>query len=301
MTIRHKKVVVRPDGADPTQVQPSDWNDDHEIVDFVGMPIVNAIPTPDADHVAMFAWNNGGYPTLMARASGRPAFAVQPHFGFRSVRWAQAFGNGNSINAINLGNQTVGNAFTINIASGSLLAATPRRGFATGTAADSGAGWRSNSLMNFRDGGFFASFRFSLDVSPLGSRGLVAMRNSTDVFSANTEPSSTTVATLGVSFDSTDSGLSFIRRGTSAAVVTPSTIARNQTSLYELLVFAPANEDRVVLTLRDLSLGLEDSQEFTDNLPGASVGLAPHFHIANGATGADCRLGFATFYVESEV
>lgn len=33
MAIRHKKVSTVPDIGDPNLVQPSDWNDEHDVVD----------------------------------------------------------------------------------------------------------------------------------------------------------------------------------------------------------------------------------------------------------------------------
>jgi len=46
MAIRHKKTAERPDNSDPSEVQPSDWNDSHDADGYLGR-IIDLAATPD--------------------------------------------------------------------------------------------------------------------------------------------------------------------------------------------------------------------------------------------------------------
>lgn len=58
LTISHKKVSTIPDGSDPTQVLPSDWNDTHQIAWGFATPNTSVLTSAHADTPGDPYWNN---------------------------------------------------------------------------------------------------------------------------------------------------------------------------------------------------------------------------------------------------
>jgi hypothetical protein len=304
--IRHKKQITRPDGRDPTQVQPSDWIDDHVIVDGIALPVAEVNPSPGTGEVALFAQDNGGQPVLSVREPGRAPVALQPHLAFKNIRLAQARGNSTVVSVFGLLYTTTGGSFSSTMASTTLKDSVPRRGHETAASADSAAGWRANFLSNFRgsdgvSGGFLISMRFALDTAPTGARFFAGLLSSTNAIGGASDPGSFASSLMAIGFDAADADWQFIRHdGSGSPEKVASTIARNTTSLYEFLLFARSGDDEAYFTLRDLTLGLEDRRVFTTKLPAASTMLALQMSMSSGATGVACQFSVSTVYVETE-
>lgn len=195
------------------------------------------------------------------------------------------------------------------LASGSLRAST-RRAIVTSAATANSASelrvpatrcWRGDSAGL---GGFFAVFRFGCSVS-VPRRMFVGLLGATGATSTSQSPSALTNM-IGIGNDSADSNLQIMSNDASgtatkvdlgASFPVPS-LSGNE--MYELTLFAKANDTSVGWRVVRLDTGDVASGTISSDLPASTTFLAPHLYVNNDGVANAVVLDFYRYYLSSD-
>jgi hypothetical protein len=144
--------------------------------------------------------------------------------------------------------------------------------------------WRGNAAGL---GGFRVRVRWGYTLSNLaGHRAFVGLMAATGNV-LNTGDPSAQANIIGVGFDAANAvgdGWQILRNdGAGTAPAVPSGIARNNTSLLELLIVAEPNASSLTVELRDLSLGTTSGElTYTTELPDSATFLGFRAEVSTG-------------------
>lgn len=137
-------------------------------------------------------------------------------------------------------------------------------------------------------GGFYARFRFGTSTIGVGCRGFFGLASTTSAL-ANAEPTTFTQV-VGLYFDTTDTNwkMTFCSAGTQVSEDLGSDFPVDDSSVYEIEIWAAPNGERVVLKARKLGdqTILPIVRYHKNRIPDATSLLSPHMWVNNGVTGA---------------
>lgn len=154
-------------------------------------------------------------------------------------------------------------------------------------------------------GGFFAFFRFGLNVYNAGSRMFVGLAVDTTAMLTTADPS-TKFNLCGFGFDAADTRFSFIHND-GAGLGVKETIGTQPglqaSNAYDAYVYCRPNDTRIYYRLDDITNQITIVDAYTDNkLPLNTTMLNAQIAVGNGAlTGANsASFGLSRMYIESD-
>lgn len=309
--IKHQFVSAKSDGADATLIQPSNWNAEHVIEDYLDYPNLGAIPAAPSSGLRTFARSRAG--RLLPHVIGPSGIdvALQPGlFGNSISMWSPSTGTtvstnfGTSWTARNSGTGAA-QAHPAR-ASTNPLTSMVRATFGTGTTATGTSGIQSTLNIAWRGnaanlGGWFWFSRFAVETFASDLRLFVGLSSRNAAL--NADPS-TFNHSVGLCKDSADSNWSILTRGTAATktpLTTPLTVAAGD--ILDLLMFAPPNGSSVIVRVANAVTGTvyADDVEVTSNLPGNTTFMYAHASIQS-VTGTTAKLlALNRIYVETDL
>jgi hypothetical protein len=308
--IKHAFASAKPDGADPTQIQPSNWNAEHVVEDYLDMPLGATPPAPAAGTLRTFARARAGRALPHFVGPSGLDSALQPAlFGNTSYMWLAGTGTTASINwgtnwqARNAGTGAAQAHPTK--ASTNALTSMNRATFSTGTTATGSSGIQSGATVAWRGnaaglGGFFFFARFGVEVYEPAMRYLVGL--SALNAALNGEPSAQN-NTIAVGKDSTDTNWQLIFRSGSATTKVDTGAPVTAGQVLDLTLGAHPNGSSVTCRLTDAVTGtvIVDNTVHTANLPGNTVFMFAHAQAQStvGVTGK--LLALNRIYVETDI
>jgi len=314
--IKHPFTSAKPDGADPTQIQPSHWNQDHAIEGRLDFPFTENPGLPPTDHVGLFG----------RRIAGRmmPAFispsgldsALQPWLARNKIAWFNPPGNNSLAQAMGMSMTVTGVAAQANVGTANIHQAMRRLEYVvTPASATAVAGLRSpSSQFHIGDaatpfGGFTFIARFgpSRGVASNATRRFFAGMTSNINAPTDVDPSAgTTWANIiGVGADAADTNFHIMHRtGTDAVTKINTGIPKayaDSTEMFELALFtAPTGTPSVGYRFTRLSDGVFFSGTITTALPAATTLLTWQLYTSVGGTSSVIGLAVASVYLETD-
>lgn len=310
MPIKHAKVSAKADGGDTTLVQPSDWNAEHVVENYLDLPDISTPAAPPAASLRLFTRSQAGrmLPAFIG-PSGLDS-NLQPAL-FRNTIYMWLPGTGTTV-AINFGTSwTARNSGTGAAqahparASTNALTSMNRATFSTGTTATGTSGIQSTATVAWRGnaaglGGFFYFSRF----------GVETFRSDIQVFNGlsarNTamggEPSLDN-NTIGVCKDAADVNWQVVTRSGTTTTKTDTGVAVAAGTILDLMMFAPPNGSTVTVRLVNAVTGavIVDDLVISTNLPANTTFLSAHAGIRSTTGTTAALLALNRIYVENDL
>lgn len=236
---------------------------------------------------------------------------VQPGFAFnRIMNVAPAAGStaGSAMQAMGTAFSNSGTLSNPVPTSTNLRTSTRRTNFSTGGTAGAISYNRAQVLECWRGnaaglGGFFYVVRFSLDTLVAGMRSYFGLVNTTSN-PTNIDPtSSTTLAKLGMAINTNSGNWNLVHNSAGAGVTVinlGSNFPVNNTDMFELVLYTPANASSVTYRVSNLSTGNVTSGTLSSNLPANTLFLAPTHWITNNATASAAIMSLHRWYLETD-
>lgn len=308
--IKHQFVSGKADGGDATLVQPSNWNAEHVIEDYLDYPAGPIPAAPSAGKLRTFARSRAG--RIMPHFVG-PAgvdVAVQPAF-FGNTIYMWLPGTGTTV-AINVGTSwTARNAGTGAAqahpakASTNALTSMARATFGTGTTATGSSGIQSAATVAWRGnaanlGGFFFFARFAVETYEAAMRYLIGLSALNAALAG--EPSAQN-NTIGICKDSTDTNWQLVQRNGTTTTKTDTGLAVAAGTILDFIMFAPPNGSTATCRL----VNAVDGTVYVDNvalnttLPVATTFLYAHAQAMSTAGTTAKLLALNKIYVETDL
>lgn len=311
MPIKHAKTSAKADGPDATLVQPSDWNAEHVVDQYLDLPDLPNIPAaPAAGQLRFFARNRAGRALPHIIGPSGIDVALQPGlFGNSISMWMPGTG---TTAAINFGTSwTARNVGTgaaqshPNKTSASAMASLSRAAFGTGTTATGSSGTQSSQPLAWRGnaaglGGFFMFMRLGVETLASDVRVLAGLSALNAALAGEPSAQNNTIA---LTKDSTDTNWFITTRSGSATTKTPTGCPVTQGQILDFLAFAAPNDGKVTVRLVDAVTGTVyvDDLEVTANLPVSTTFLYAHAQIQS-LTGTTAKLlALNRIYVETDL
>lgn len=308
--IKHAFTSAKSDGGDATLIQPSNWNAEHVIDQYLDYPVGGIPATPPAGTMRTFARSRGGRVLPHVVGPSGVDVALQPAiFGNTSYVWLA--GTGTTV-AINWGTSwTARNAGTAAAqahptkASTNAMTSLNRATFGTGTTATGSSGIQSSASVAWRGnaaglGGWFFFARFGVETHEAAMRYLVGLSALNAALAG--EPSAQ-ANTIAVGKDSADSTWQLIfRDGTTVTKVnTGATVTAGQ--VLDFIMFAAPNGSNVTCRLVDAVTGtvIVDNTVHTANLPVSTTFLFAHAQCMSTVGTTAKLLALNRIYVETDL
>ena len=284
--IKHAFTSGKTDGADATLVQPSNWNAEHVVDQYLDMPDQATIPAaPAAGWLRTFARNRAGRALPHIIGPAGIDSALQPAF-FGNTIIMMMPSSSSGFTAIGTGFVARNNGTSAGIAtptrsSSNAMTSLSRTTFSTGTTATGASGvttnpvaWRGNAA---NLGGFFFFARFGIETLASDQRAFVGLSANNATMAAD---ASTWNNTIGLCKDSADSTWQLIERNASTATKTNSTCTVTAGQVLDFLMFAPPNASTVTMRLVDAVTGTVyvDDVVLNTTLPVATVFMYMQVH-----------------------
>ena len=310
MAIKHAFTSGKADGGDATLVQPSNWNADHTIQDYVDLPDVVTPATPATGWLRLFAKTRAARATLNTIGPAGIDVAYQPAlFGNTIIMWlpsattAQtAFGA--TYTARN--NGTGAAQATPARASTNAMTSLSRAQFGTGTTASGASGTQTAATVAWRGnaaglGGFFFHARFGVETTAADLRMMIGLSANNATMAAD---GSTWANTCALVKDSADSTWQFATRNATTLTKTATGCTVTAGQVLDLYVFAPPNNSATITArLVDAVTGtiFMDDVGITSNLPVNTTFLYMQAH-AQSVTGSTAKiLSVSKLYLETDL
>lgn len=273
--------------------------------------------TPAADGIKLYAKNFGGRLMPGVKGPSGQATVLQPHIGRNSISYAQPILGGATPSAVGIVLTATGTAAVASWASTSLHTKLPRSNYQVTVAATTAvAGWRYASVRftignnNSTDGAggfhYVCMWGPSTGVSTTTNRAFVGMANTTGA-PTDVEPSSITNI-VGMGWDAADTNIQIMHRGTGAVTkidlgASFPVPTANNTEVYELSMFSPANTTTQTVGYRVQNMATGDIAEgtITTNLPTTTTALAPRGWMSVGGTSSVIGIALMKLYVETDL
>lgn len=308
--IKHQKVSGKADGGDSTLVQPSDWNAEHVVDQYLDYPLVATPATPAAGNIRLFGRSRAGRALPHYVGPAGIDSALQPAlFGNTSYMWLA--GTGTTV-AINWGTSwTARNAGTgaaqahPTKASTNALTSMGRATFGTGTTATGSSGIQSSASVAWRGnaaglGGFFLFARFGVETHEAAMRYMIGL--SALNAALNGEPSAQ-ANTIALVKDAADANWFLATRDGAAVTKTATGLAVAAGTILDLTMFAPPNGSNVTVRLVNAVTGTVhlDNVVITNNLPVNTTFLFAHAQ-AQSTVGTTAKLlALNRIYIECDL
>lgn len=315
MAIEHKFSSAKSDGVDATLVQPSNWNDDHDINDQLDIPVVSTPLAPAAGTFGLFGRNVAG--RILPACIGPSGLdtALQPYLARNKVGWFNPPGNANTVQVIGMITPTAtGTATSAAVATTNIHTAARRLEYAMTSASSSAVAGARVAVVQYHIGSNstpYGGFTFITRFGP--SRGQAS--NSTRRFWAgltsitaaptDTNPSTWATNAIGVGADDTDTNWQIIHRaGTATATKIDTGIAKaynDNTEFFELALFtAPTGTPTIRYQFTRLSDNLVFSGSITSNIPAETQLLTWQIWTSVGGTSSVVGVSIGSVYVETD-
>lgn len=320
MALKHTFQSAKSDGADATQIQPSNWNAEH-VPDADGILFTASTTdpaTPASGFLNLYAKQiaNRNVPKWVGPAG--VDVPVQASLGYNRVTTMCPAGGTTATTVVSMMGPTGG--FTASASTFSSVTLTNTRlttsvrrcTLATSTTAGTVVYLRCNSLECWRGnlaglGGFFFTVRFGTEGTiQTGMRVFAGLADSIGT-PTNVNPlTSTTPGKIGMAYDqATSANWQLVTNitGTAPTVLDLGAsfpVNTSTSSLMELTLYCAPNGSTVGYRVWNLGSGVVTSGTLSTNLPANTTFLAPLLWATNNATSAAVTLGFNRWYLETD-
>ena len=293
--VKHSFTSGKTDGGDATLVQPSNWNAEHVVDQYLDIPDVVTPAAPSAGWLRMFAKTRAARATLNSIGPSGVDVAYQPAiFGNTIMLWLPSATTAQTAFGITYtarNNGTGAAQDTPARASTNAMTSLSRARFGTGTTASGASGtqtaataaWRGNSASL---GGFFFFARFGVETLAADQRMMIGLSANNATMAAD---ASTWANTCALVKDSADSTWQFATRNASLGTKTPSGATVTTGQILDLYMFAPPNNSATIyVRLVDVITGTiyMDDVAVTSNIPvnTAFMYMQAHTQSVSGTT-----------------
>lgn len=308
--IKHQKVSGKTDGGDATLVQPSDWNAEHVVEQYLDFPDTATPAAPAAGNLRYFTRSQAGRMLPAVIGPSGLDTNLQPALFRNSVyMWLPGTGTtasiawGSSWTARNSGTgaaqahptkSSTNNLTTLN-----------RATYSTGTTATGTSGIQSSATVAFRGnaagrGGFFYFARFGVETYRTDLQIQVGLDARNAALAG--EPSAGNNS-CGICKDSGDTNWHFYTRSGSATTKTDTGLAVAAGDILDLMMFAPPNGSSITFRLVNAATGavLVDDVVVTTNLPTNTTFMYAHAAIRSTTGTSAALLALNRIYVEIDL
>jgi len=310
MGIKHPFTSAKADGGDTTLVQPSNWNADHVIDNYVDLPDVVTPAVPAAGWLRMFAKTRANRATLNSIGPSGIDVAYQPaFFGNTIIMWLPSATTaqtaiGATYTARN--NGTGAAQDTPARASTNAMTSMTRARFGTGTTASGASGTQTASTVAWRGngaslGGFFFNARFGVETTAADLRMMIGLSANNATMAAD---GSTWANTCALVKDSADSTWQFATRNATTLTKTASGCTVTAGQVLDLYVFAPPNNSATIyVRLVDVITGtiFMDDVAITSNLPVNTTFMYMQAHTQSVSGTTAKLLALNKMYLEQDL
>ena len=308
--ILHAFASAKTDGADTTQVQPSDWNAEHVVDQYLDVPDVVTPAAPAAGWLRLFAKTRANRATLNSIGPSGVDVAYQPaFFGNTIMMWLPGTGTtvginfGNSFTARNSGTSAAQAHPTR--ASTNAMTSLSRATFGTGTTATGASGIQSAAFAAWRGnaaglGGFFFAARFGVETLAADQRVFVGLSANNAAMAADP---STWANTIGIGKDTADSTWQIIARNATTLTKTNTAKAVVAGEVLDLYMFAAPNGADVSVRLVNAVTGaiILDDTALSTNIPASTAFMYMQAHTMS-VTGTTAKLlALNKMYLETDL
>lgn len=308
--IKHQFTSAKSDGTDATLIQPSNWNAEHVIDQYLDYPAVTSIPSAPTSGLRTFARSRAGRILPHVVGPSGVDVALQPAlFGNTVYMWLP--GTGTTV-SINFGTSwTARNAGTgaaqahPTKASTNAMTSLTRATFGTGTTATGSSGIQSAATVAWRGnsaglGGWFFHARFGVETHEAAMRYLVGLSALNAALAG--EPSAQ-ANTIAIGKDAADTTWQLIFRDGSAVtkVNTGASITAGQ--ILDFMIFAAPNGSNVTCRVVDAVTGtvIVNNTTHTANLPASTTFLYAHAQAMSTVGTTAKLLALNKLYVETDL
>lgn len=262
--------------------------------------------------VKLFRKNMGGRQIPAFVGPNGVDSALQPHLARNKISFISPAGNATTITAVGGVAPTATGTATASIVTvtNTYTRLTKIEYLVTTAATTAVAGWRAAAAQytigaaQAWNGGFHYSCRFgpATGVATASNRCFVGLGNST---AAPTDVLPSTITNIvGVGWDSTDTNIQIMHRGTGAITKIDTTIAVplvDRTSVFELTMFSPPGLTQIVyFDFRDIVNDITVSGTINSNMPTNTTLLAPRGWMSAGGTSSVIGIGLMNQYIETD-
>jgi len=274
--IKHAFASGKSDGVDATLVQPSNWNAEHVVDQYLDYPAVTAIPAAPTTGLRTFARSRAGRILPHVIGPSGVDVALQPAmFGNTVYMWLP--GTGTTL-AINFGTSfTARNSGTAAAQSHSTKASTnamtslSRASFGTGTTATGTSGIQSAATVAWRGnaanlGGFFFFARFGVETHEAAMRYMIGLSANNATLAADP---STLANSIMLVKDSADTNWFIASRNGTTLTKTATGLAVTAGPILDFMLFCKPNDTKITARLVNAVDGTVyvDNVDITANLP----------------------------------
>lgn len=307
--IVHAFVSGKTDGADATQVQPSNWNAAHTVDQYLDMPVVSATPANPASGIRLHSMSNGGRNLLDLVGPSGVDITLQPAlFGSSVSMWLP--GTGTTV-AINFGvnwtalNNNGGAQATPALASTSFITQMKRATFSSGTASATGSigivtgstvCWRGNAAGL---GGFYFFARFGVETFVSTMRVFCGLSANNTFLSG--EPSAL-ANTVGMGKDSGDANWQLIFRDATTLTKVNLGVAVAAGNVYDLHMFCAPNDSNIGIKVINAGTNtvVLDNTDYSTNIPANTAFLYARADVQSTAGTTAEVIALNRIYVETD-
>ena len=276
--IKHIFTSAKDDGGDATLIQPSNWNAEHVIDQYMDFPEIADPAVPDSTHLRVYAKDIAGRSMLKVVGQSGLDMPLQPHFGVNNIRKVGVGGT-----ATPTGHATAFGTAFITVATsvafpvlstGSLLARTRR----WTQSSSSLTSHRSTNTECSLETGFFFTTRFSLVTISSGNRFFFGLTDGSAA-PTNIDPLSSTavaLAQVGMAINANTGNWKVLTNNTSS-IPTQTDLGAgfpvNVTDFLELILYAKPNATSVGWRVTNLTSGAVATGSLASNLPASTTAL----------------------------
>lgn len=308
--IKHVFTSAKTDGADATLVQPSNWNDEHTVDQYLDIPDVATPAAPSTGNLRIFAKTRANRATLNTIGPAGIDVAYQPaFFGNTIIMWMPSGTTaqtaiGTTYTARNVG--TAAAQATPARASTNAMTSLFRAQFGTGTTATGASGTQTASTVAWRGnaaglGGFFFNARFGVETTAADLRMMVGLSANNAAMAAD---GSTWANTVAIVKDTADSTWQIATRNAATLTKTATGCTVTAGQVLDLYIFAaPNNSATIYVRLVDAVTGtiFMDDVAITSNLPVNTTFLYMQAHCMS-VTGTTAKiLSLNKMYLEQDL
>lgn len=308
--IKHAFVSGKADGGDATLVQPSNWNAEHAIDQYLDFPAVTSIPAAPTVGLRHFARSRGG--RMLPHVIGPAGIdvALQPAlFGNTTYMWLP--GTGTTV-AINWGTSwTARNAGTgaaqahPTKASTNAMTSLSRATFGTGTTATGSSGIQSAATVAWRGnaanlGGFFYFARFAVETHEAAMRYMIGLSALNAALAGEPSVQANTIALVK---DAADTNWFLATRDGTTTTKTATGLAVTAGVVLDLMIFCKPNDTKVTVRLVNAVDGTVhlNNVDITANLPVNTTFLYAHAQAMSTVGTTAKLLALNRIYVECDL
>lgn len=313
MALKHKKTSAKADGADDGLVQPSDWNDDHQVTGGLDLPM-ETVSAPPANTARLFGRKMGGRMLPAFVGPSGLGSSLQPHMARNKIALFMPPGNSTGVSQLGFAVSSTGAATAANVAATNIHTAIRRLDYLVTTAATTAIvaltpNGNSNNQYFIGSGvlgGFHIVLRFG---------GATGMTNSAHRFYAgmtsgitalaDSEPNSRS-GIIGVGYGSADPNWKVMHKtasGTATEIDLGASFPRqtaDRSGMYELALFCAPGGTSVFYEFTELGTTNVASGEITTNLPAATTLLKWMIAASVGGVSSVIGIAVASAYTETD-